>query len=81
MYRAFYDASDKYQQRCHMEKLALNDLIPGDVVLVQSFFVRTFNDGHEAAWTVAFELSAISLLYGLPRVQLPCVDTGFRGEL
>ncbi len=64
-----------------MDRVALNELIPGDVVLIQSFVVRTFDERNADRWTVAFELSAISLLYGVPRAQLPYIDTGFRGTL
>lgn len=81
MFRRFYDASIKYRQPSLMTKIGVNELIGGDIVLLQSIFTRTLDSENPEEWTVSFELSSLSLLYGAPRVSAPDVDNGFRGEL
>lgn len=64
-----------------MAKMGVNDIIGGDVVLLQSRFVRDFDPENPDKWTVSFELSSLSLLYPTPREPSVDVDNGFRGEL
>ncbi len=81
VFRRFYDASQRYQQTSIMDKIGVNELVGGDIVLVQSSFIRSFDALDPDAWQVSFQLSSISLLYAVPRATLPDVDNGFRGQL
>ncbi len=64
-----------------MTKIGVNDLIGGDVVLLQTSFIRDIDSDDPGAWTVSFELSSLSLLYPTPRAPCADVDNGFRGKL
>ncbi|RDX42766.1 hypothetical protein OH76DRAFT_1488392 [Lentinus brumalis] len=80
VFRGFYDACAKYQQPALMTKVGVNDFIGGDLVLLQSAFVRRFKDEHHQQWDVEFELTALSMLHAAPRVAKADHDGGFRSQ-
>ncbi|TFK91370.1 hypothetical protein K466DRAFT_596204 [Polyporus arcularius HHB13444] len=80
-FRGFYDATEKYRAPAVMTTVGINDLIPGDVVLLQCALRRDMQAPQSAQWTVGFELRALSLLYAHPRATAPDVHTQTSIEL
>ncbi|RDX56129.1 hypothetical protein OH76DRAFT_1477796 [Lentinus brumalis] len=79
VFRHLYDGSAGLDFQFNMGQLGINEIVPGDIVLLECSFVRTSPDAW-ATWSVDFELRLLTVVHRTART-LCGTKSRYRGGL